>query len=339
MKVLLTGGAGYIGSHTYAALIEHGHEAIILDNFSNSKRDVVERLGTLFQLQPEVVDADIREHTAVLAALKEYQPDAVLHFAGVKAVGESGVDPLKYYSNNVCGTQTLLQAMGEADIRNIVFSSSATVYGDPQTLPLTESHPLRTTNTYGATKLVVENMLKALHGADDRWSIAILRYFNPVGAHISGDIGEDPRGLPNNLMPFITQVAIGRLPELKIYGNGYGTPDGTGVRDYIHVCDLARGHAAALSLMNGKNCTEMNLGTGTGYSVLEMVKTFEKVNSTKIPYSFVEERPGDVAAFWADATLAKTILGWSAERQLEEMCADAWRWQVKNPHGYSKDIE
>ena len=339
MKVLLTGGAGYIGSHTYVTLKERGHEPVILDNFCNSNRAVIDRLTRLFQDAPAVVDADIRDLDALASTLEEHRPNAVIHFAGAKAVGESSTDPLKYYSNNVNGSQTLLQAMNAAEIRNIVFSSSATVYGVPEQLPLTESHPLKTTNTYGATKLIVEDMLRSLHGADQRWSIAILRYFNPVGAHASGMIGEDPNGIPDNLMPFITQVAVGRLPELKVFGDSYDTMDGTGVRDYIHVCDLAEGHEAALSLMNGNECTEINLGTGTGYSVLDMIKTFEEVSEVTIPYSIAEKRTGDVAANWADASRAKTILGWSAQRGLKEMCADCWRWQSQNPKGYAGNEE
>ncbi|MDD9909262.1 MAG: UDP-glucose 4-epimerase GalE [Ahrensia sp.] len=336
MKVLLTGGAGYIGSHTYVALKEHGHEIVILDNFSNANRLVLDRLAQLFQEKVEHVEADIRDRSTLDDVFEAHKPDAVIHFAGAKAVGESATDPLKYYSNNVSGSQTLLEAMDAAEIRNIVFSSSATVYGVPQALPLTEDHPLSSTNTYGATKLIVEDMLRALHGADPRWSVAILRYFNPVGAHPSGEIGEDPGGIPNNLMPYITQVAVGRLAQLKVYGDDYDTSDGTGVRDYIHVSDLAQGHVAALKLMNTGTCTPINLGTGTGYSVLDMIKTFERVNEVSVPYSIAERRPGDVAANWADAQRAKELLGWQAQLGIEAMCADGWRWQSRNPKGYDQ---
>lgn len=334
LRVLLTGGAGYIGSHTYIALKEAGHEPLILDNFDNASPVVVTRLGEMFQQPPIVIEADIRDGSALTACFEAHQPDAVIHFAGAKAVGESVANPLKYYDNNVHGSQVLLSAMADAGIKKIVFSSSATVYGVPQHLPLTEDHPLATTNPYGHTKWVVEEMLRALQGSDPAWSIAILRYFNPVGAHASGRIGEDPKGIPNNLMPYIAQVAVGRRPHLNVFGNDYNTPDGTGVRDYIHVADLAAGHVAALTLLDTPQCQAINLGTGKGYSVLEVVDAFARASGREVRYVIEPRRAGDVAACYADARLAEERLGWRAMRGLDEMCADCWRWQSQNPDGF-----
>lgn len=334
LRVLLTGGAGYIGSHTYIALKEAGHEPLIFDSFVNASRIVIARLGALFQQAPTVIEADIRDNAALAACFDTHKPDAVIHFAGAKAVGESVENPLKYYDNNVHGSQVLLSAMGDAGIKKIVFSSSATVYGVPQKLPLTEDHPLSSTNPYGHTKLVVEDMLRALYGADPAWSISILRYFNPVGAHSSGHIGEDPKGIPNNLMPYIAQVAVGRRPHLNVFGNDYETPDGTGVRDYIHVADLAAGHLAALNLLSAPQCQAINLGTGQGYSVLELADAFAGASGRDIPRVIQPRRSGDVAACYADPRLAKDLLGWQAMRGLDEMCMDSWRWQSQNPNGF-----
>ncbi len=334
-NILVTGGAGYIGSHTYVELKEAGYTPVILDNFSNASRGVIDRLNTLFQDKPLVVDGDIRDTSIVEKALVEYQCDAVIHFAGFKAVGESMAKPLKYFEVNVGGSERLLSAMKNVGLKKIIFSSSATVYGDPQELPIPEAHPLSSASVYGQTKLMVEEMLRAVYAADREWSICILRYFNPVGAHLSGLIGEDPTGIPNNLMPFISQTAVGRRDKLSVFGNDYDTPDGTGVRDYIHVVDLAKGHVAALDLMATPHCTPINLGTGNGISVIEMIEAFEAASGKTVPYEIVERRPGDVAACYADATRARELMSWKAERTVNDMCTDTWRWQSQNPEGYS----
>jgi len=334
MKILVAGGAGYIGSHTYLALREAGHRPVVFDNFSNASPRVLSRLGQLFQETVTCVEGDIRDVTALEKTITKHGCEAVIHFAGYKAVGESMAEPLKYYAVNVGGTERLLTAMTNTGVKKLIFSSSATVYGDPQQLPIPEDHPLSTASVYGHTKLVVENMLRALYEADPQWAITILRYFNPVGAHPSGLIGEDPSDIPNNLMPYISQVAVGRRPHLTVFGDDYRTPDGTGVRDYIHVCDLAEGHVAALQLLDEPQCTAVNLGTGQGYSVLDMVRAFEAASGRPIPYRIDERRAGDIATCYADPSRAKTLMGWTAERDLADICADAWRWQSRNPMGY-----
>ncbi|MEO1745868.1 MAG: UDP-glucose 4-epimerase GalE [Pseudomonadota bacterium] len=334
MRVLLTGGAGYIGSHTWIALREAGHDPVIYDNFDNSSPEVLNRLGTLFQSKPALVQGDIRDAKHVEKTIRKHKCHAVIHFAGLKAVGESMDKPLRYFDFNVSGTERLLTGMSEAGCRNMIFSSSATVYGTPQHLPIAEDHPLSAASVYGQTKLIIEEMLRSLHAADPAWSITILRYFNPVGAHASGMIGEDPSGKPNNLMPFISQVAVGRRDKLSIFGADYDTPDGTGVRDYIHVSDLAAGHVAALKLLNQPQCTAINLGTGRGYSVLEMVRAFEEASGRRVPYEITDRRSGDIASCYADASLANELLGWEAKLDLADMCADTWRWQSSNPYGF-----
>lgn len=335
MRILVTGGAGYIGAHTCVELLGAGHEVVILDNFHNSHPAAVERIGKIAGKVPALVKADVRDREAVEKALREHACGSVIHFAGWKAVGESAAKPLEYYDNNVVGTLRLLEAMKATGCKTIVFSSSATVYGVPQKLPYTEDHPLAPYNPYGRTKRFVEDMLRDLKAAEADWRIALLRYFNPVGAHESGLIGEDPNGIPNNLMPYIAQVAVGRRAELPVFGNDYPTPDGTGVRDYIHVMDLAGGHVAALNHIQGKpDLLTVNLGTGKGVSVLEMVKAFEKASGKQIPVRMMPRRAGDLAAYWADTGLASSLLGWVAKRSLEEICADTWRWQSQNPDGY-----
>lgn len=334
MRILLTGGAGYIGSHTYVALIENGHTPVILDSFLNSSPHVIDRLEMMFQRRPEVIEGDIRDRATLDAVFSERSIDAVIHFAGLKAVGESMAQPLRYFEFNVGGSERLLSAMTNAGCKKIVFSSSATVYGDPQHLPIDEHHRLATASVYGQTKLIVEDMLGATQRADPDWSVAILRYFNPVGAHPSGLIGEDPQDIPNNLMPYVSQVAVGRRPRLAVFGNDYDTPDGTGVRDYIHVCDLAEGHVAALKILEQPGCVPINLGTGHGYSVLDLIAAFERASGREIPYDVVDRRPGDVASCYADPRRAHELLDWRAQRDLEEMCADAWRWQSTNRDGY-----
>ena len=335
MNILLTGGAGYIGSHTYVALVEAGYAPIILDNFSNSHRAVLQRLEAITQ-RPVVCEAgDVLNTAWVEDVLRRHAIAGVIHFAGDKAVGESVAKPLKYYRNNLGGAVSLMQAMEAAGCAALVFSSSATVYGDPATVPIREDFPRSHTNPYGHTKLVIEDMLSAQCVAQPSWRVAVLRYFNPVGAHPSGLIGEDPQGTPNNLMPYIARVALGRLPHLQVFGSDYPTPDGTGVRDYIHVCDLADGHVAALKALidEGRSLT-LNLGTGAGYSVLDVVRAFEAASGRPVPYQLAQRRPGDVAQCYADPGLAQQRLGWRAKRSLGEMCADAWRWQSRNPNGY-----
>lgn len=336
--ILVTGGAGYIGSHTVVALLQAGHELVIFDNLSNSSIRVLERIERIAGVRPAFVEGDIRDAGAMAAVFKAWPITAVIHFAGLKSVGESVAQPMRYYDNNLVGTLRLCEAMAEAGVRNLVFSSSATVYGDPHAVPIREDFPLQATNPYGRTKLQIEEMLRDFAASDPAWRIALLRYFNPVGAHASGLIGEDPRGIPNNLMPFVTQVAIGRRPELSVFGNDYPTPDGTGVRDYIHVVDLARGHLAALTALEvAAGVQTVNLGTGRGYSVLEVIAAFEKASGRRVPYRIVPRRPGDVAACYADPAFAQAQLGWTAEFDLDAMCRDAWRWQEANPEGYPAD--
>lgn len=335
MRILVTGGAGYIGAHTCVELIRAGHDVVILDNFHNSHPAAVERIGKISGKPPALVEADVRDCAAVEQALREHACEAVIHFAGWKAVGESAERPLEYYDNNVVGTLRLLEAMRATGCRTIVFSSSATVYGVPQKLPYTEDHPLAPYNPYGRTKRMVEDILRDLKAAEPDWRVALLRYFNPVGAHESGLIGEDPNGTPNNLMPYIAQVAVGRRAELPVFGNDYATADGTGVRDYIHVMDLANGHVAALNhICNHLDLLTVNLGTGNGVSVLDMVKAFEKASGRSIPLRMMPRRAGDLAAYWADTALAESLLRWTARRTLEDICADTWRWQSLNPKGY-----
>ena len=335
--ILVTGGAGYIGSHTCVELLRAGHNITVFDNFCNSHPESLERVQRITGKRFRFIRDDIRDRGALVTALRESGAQSVIHFAGLKAVGESVQQPLSYYDNNVVGSMRLLEAMGICGVKTLVFSSSATVYGDPQRLPLTEDHPLSATNPYGQTKLTVEQMLRDLQRSDTSWRIGILRYFNPVGAHESGLIGEDPQGTPNNLMPFVAQVAVGLRPHLNVFGNDYPTPDGTGVRDYIHVVDLALGHLKALEALRRSpaECLTVNLGTGTGYSVREIVRAFEEASGKRVAYTVAPRRPGDVAACYADPSKAATLLGWRAERNLADMCADAWRWQSLNPHGYN----
>ena len=333
--ILLTGAAGYIASHTWLALQSAGFEVVGLDDFSNSSPEVLNRLRELGGKPVQFERASVTDATALAALFTRYQIDAVVHFAAFKAVGESTTKPLAYYANNIGGLVALCQAMQAAHCRRIVFSSSATVYGDPERLPITEDAPLSATNPYGQTKLMGETILRDLGAADPQWQTACLRYFNPVGAHESGRIGEDPRGTPNNLMPYVAQVAIGRRPVLSVYGNDYPTPDGTGVRDYIHVSDLAEGHVAALRrLLDAPGSFTVNLGTGRGHSVLEVVRAYAEASGREVPYQVVPRRPGDVAACYADPTLARQLLGWSTRHDLARMCADSWRWQLHNPQGF-----
>ncbi|RJF98358.1 UDP-glucose 4-epimerase GalE [Noviherbaspirillum saxi] len=333
--ILVTGAAGYIGSHTCVELLTAGYSVVALDNLCNSSQESLKRVEKITGHLIPFYEADIRDRLALNALLKTHRIDAAIHFAGLKAVGESVSEPLSYFENNVGGTVTLLEALGDAGVRNFLFSSSATVYGDPESVPITEEARLSTTNPYGRSKLMVEQMLQDLGKSDPSWAIGVLRYFNPAGAHPSGLIGEDPRGIPNNLMPFIAQVAVGRREKLAVFGNDYPTLDGTGVRDYIHVVDLALGHLAALREMfrSGKSFT-LNLGTGRGYSVLEMVRAFEKASGRRVPYEIVERRPGDIASCYADPAGAWNVLDWRAKKGLAEMCADHWRWQSTNPDGF-----
>ena len=331
MKLLLTGGTGYIGSHTAVVLSQAGHEVVLLDNFSNSKQAVLGRLETILGHALPFVQADVRDTAKVTQALQTHGIQAVVHFAGLKAVGESVAQPLNYFANNVQGTLSLLQAMQAAQVHQLVFSSSATVYGEPQYLPLDEQHPTSATNPYGRTKLHIEEMLHDLSASNPAWRIACLRYFNPVGAHDSGLIGEDPNGIPNNLMPFVAQVAAGLRPAVQVFGNDYDTPDGTGMRDYIHVMDLAQGHLAALHFLQAQTGWHaINLGTGQGHSVLEMVKAFEAASGKPVAYNIVPRRPGDVASCYAKVDKAQTWLNWQASRGLPQMCEDAWRAQQRN---------
>ncbi len=336
MKVLLTGGAGYIGSHTAVECLAAGHAVVVFDNLSNSSVKSLDRVAQIAGKQVDFVQGDIRDRAALRALFARHAIDAVVHFAGLKAVGESVDKPLLYYDNNIAGSIALFEVMAESGVKSVVFSSSATVYGDPATVPITENFPLSATNPYGRSKLFIEQMLRDIALADESWNIALLRYFNPVGAHESGLIGEDPRGIPNNLMPYVAQVAVGRRPHLNVFGGDYPTPDGTGVRDYIHVVDLARGHVAALNKLQVLGGVRAwNLGTGRGVSVLDMVRAFEAASGKKVPYAIVDRRPGDVAQCWADPARAAHDLGWRAVYDLPRMCADAWRWQSGNPDGYA----
>lgn len=334
-NILITGGAGYIGSHTCVELLNQNYKITVIDNLSNSKYAAIERVKKITKKNICFEKIDIRDFDSLNRLLNGEKFDLVIHFAGLKAVGESVEKPLEYYENNVSGTITLLKAMQKNNLKNIVFSSSATVYGNPQYIPVDEKHPLMAVNPYGSTKLTIEYILKDQFRGYPDWNIVILRYFNPVGAHESGLIGEDPQGLPNNLMPYISQVAVERLPYLRIYGNDYPTKDGTGIRDYIHVMDLAAGHVAACKyITNNKGCFIFNLGTGRGYSVLEIVAAFEKASGRKIPYQIVERRPGDVPIIYANVEKAARVLGWRAQRDIDAMCRDTWRWQSQNPQGY-----
>jgi len=333
--VLLTGATGYIASHTWLALLAAGHRVIGVDDFSNSSPRVLDRLAELAGTPPRFERLNVCDEAALDALFARERIDATVHFAAFKAVGESTTNPLAYYRNNLGGLVAVCEAMQRHGVRRFVFSSSATVYGDPETLPITESAPLSATNPYGQTKLIGEQIINDLAHSDAAWQNAILRYFNPVGAHESGRIGEDPRGMPNNLMPYVAQVAIGRRPRLSVFGNDYPTPDGTGVRDYIHVVDLAEGHVAALErLLAEPGSFTVNLGTGRGASVLEVVRAYEAASGRPVPYRIEPRRAGDVAACWADATLARQLLGWQARLDLNRMCADSWRWQQQNPRGF-----
>ena len=335
-KILVTGGAGYIGTHTCVELLESGYEVVVLDNLCNSSPVALERVQQITGKNLTFIEADIRDRNALDHVFDQHNIDAVIHFAGLKAVGESVEKPLDYYANNVVGSISLLEVMAKKLVKNIVFSSSATVYGEPASLPIREDFPLTATNPYGCSKLIIEDVLRDLHKADSEWNIAILRYFNPVGAHKSGMIGEDPKGIPSNLMPYIAQVAVGKLEELSVFGNNYPTSDGTGVRDYIHVVDLSRGHIRALKkLTQTPGCVTYNLGTGTGYSVLEMIRTFEVASNRTISFRIAPRRSGDIAVCYADPSLANQELGWKAQYGLDRMCDDAWRWQINNQDGFS----
>lgn len=338
MKILVTGGAGYIGSHTCIQLLDAGHEIVVVDNFYNSKYEAVRRIQELAKKEFPFYEADVCDKEAVEKIFSENKIDAVIHFAGLKAVGESVRIPLRYYDNNLTSTLVLLNTMKKFGVNNFVFSSSATVYGNPASVPITEDFPLSTTNPYGTTKLMIEMILKDIAKADPDFNPIILRYFNPVGAHASGRIGEDPNGIPNNLVPYITQVAIGKLDHLNVFGGDYPTPDGTGVRDYIHVEDLAAGHVAALKKFEEPHCglKIYNLGTGHGYSVLQIVEAFRKATGKEIPYVITERRAGDIPECYADPSKAKAELGWEAKKTLEDMAADSWRWQKQNPNGYGE---
>jgi len=333
--VLVTGGAGYIGSHTTVLLLEAGYEVVIFDNFSNSSRESIRRVERLVDKEIAVIEGDIRNEDDLQKVFDTYSIDSVIHFAGLKAVGESVEEPLKYYDNNINGTRVLCEVMAKNGCKSIVFSSSATVYGDPHSVPIREDFPLFATNPYGRTKLFVEGMLNDLYISDKEWKIVLLRYFNPVGAHISGTIGEDPNGIPNNLMPFIAQTAVGKRECLSVFGDDYDTPDGTGVRDYIHVVDLADAHVKALDNIGSfDEVMSINIGTGNGYSVLDMVKAFEKASGKKVAYKIASRRAGDIASCYADPSYAKKILAWEATHSIKDMCEDTWRWQSNNPNGY-----
>ena len=336
--ILVTGGTGYIGSHTVVELLESGYEVIIVDNLCNSSREVLLRIEELSGVRPAFYEADIRDRRALDTIFEENDIGSVIHFAGLKAVGESVQKPVEYYDNNIGGTLNLIQVMREHNVRNIVFSSSATVYGNPAFVPITEDCPKGTcTNPYGWTKSMLEQILTDLQHANPEWNVILLRYFNPIGAHKSGRIGENPNGIPNNLMPYITQVAVGKLDHLNIFGNDYNTPDGTGVRDYIHVVDLARGHVKAIEKLATKpGCRIYNLGTGVGYSVLDIVHAFEKTTGVRIPYYFAPRRSGDIDTCYSDASRARAELGWTAEFGIDDMCSDAWNWQKNNPNGYEQ---
>jgi UDP-glucose 4-epimerase len=335
MRILVTGGAGYIGSHTCVELLVAGYEVVVVDNLINSKEESLRRVQELAGKPLKFHKVNLLDREALEAVFSHSPVDAVIHFAGLKAVGESVAIPLSYYYNNITGTLTLCETMKKFEVKDLVFSSSATVYGDPHAVPITEDFPLGATNPYGRTKWMIEEILRDLQHADKSWDIALLRYFNPVGAHVSGQIGEDPNDIPNNLMPYIAQVAVGKLPELQVFGNNYPTQDGTGVRDYIHVVDLALGHLKALDkLRSSPGLVTYNLGTGQGYSVLEVLAAFEKAARRSIPYKIVNRRPGDIATCYANVSKAKKELGWVADLGIKEMCADSWRWQSQNPDGY-----
>ncbi|MCA9732078.1 UDP-glucose 4-epimerase GalE [candidate division KSB1 bacterium] len=335
MQILITGGAGYIGSHTCLELLNLGHEVIVMDNLSNSKYESLKRVQELTGKKLTFYETDLNDSEGVEKIFITHTIEAVIHFAGLKAVGESVALPLKYYENNVTGTVNLCKIMEKNGVKNLIFSSSATVYGDPHKVPILEDFPLSATNPYGRSKLMIEEILRDLAVSDASWNIVLLRYFNPVGAHESGRIGEDPNGIPNNLMPFIAQVATGRLPQLSVFGNDYPTPDGTGVRDYIHVVDLALGHACALQkFIEEPAVRTYNLGTGRGYSVLEMVEAFKKASGRAVPYKIATRRPGDIAECYADPSKARDELNWQAEKGIQEMCDDVWRWQSQNPNGF-----
>lgn len=337
MAVLVTGGMGYIGSHTTVELLKKGYEVIIVDNLSNSKELVKDRIKAITGIEPKFYKYDVLNKEDMDKVFSENNIDSVIHFAGFKAVGESVAKPLEYYHNNLTSTFVLLELMRKYGVKNFVFSSSATVYGDAKIIPITEDCPLSATNPYGRTKLMLEEILRDIYSSDNSWNIALLRYFNPVGAHESGTIGEDPCGIPNNLMPFITKVAIGELKELSVFGDDYNTPDGTGVRDYIHVVDLAKGHLKALEkLKTNSGLVTYNLGTGKGYSVLDIVKAFSEASEREIPYKITARRPGDIATCYSDPRKANEELGWKAEKGIEEMCEDSWRWQSQNPKGYEE---
>lgn len=337
MSILVTGGAGYIGSHACVELLNAGLEVVVIDNLSNSNKEALKRVEEITGKSIEFYKEDLLDREALEEIFKKEKIDAVMHFAGLKAVGESVSQPIRYYHNNISGTLVLCEVMSKYGVKNLVFSSSATVYGNPHTVPINEDFPLSATNPYGRTKLMIEEILRDLYISDNNWNIAILRYFNPIGAHSSGKIGENPKGIPNNLVPYITQVAIGKLEKLNVYGDNYSTADGTGVRDYIHVVDLVLGHLKALEkLKSNPGVVTYNLGTGTGYTVLEVVKAFAKTSGREIPYKIVDRRPGDVAACYADSSKAKAQLGWSAKKGLEEMCKDSWNWQSCNPNGYEE---
>lgn len=337
MKVLVTGGAGYIGSHTVVDLLDNDFEVVVVDNLCNSKPAVVERVKKISEKDFKFYQNDVCDENAIDEIFDKEKPDAVIHFAGLKAVGESCHKPLEYYRNNLISTLNLLKVMKKHGCRNFVFSSSATVYGQPKSVPIKEDFPLSTTNPYGSTKLMIEDMLRDIYKADKTWNIAILRYFNPIGAHKSGLIGEDPKGIPNNLMPYISQVAVGKLEKLHVFGNDYNTADGTGVRDYIHVVDLAVGHVKAIEwALANKGCEAFNLGTGNGTSVLQLKDAFQKASGIEIPYVIDPRRPGDPDEVYANADKAKNVLGWTAKYGIDEMCEDTWRWQKNNPNGYEK---
>ncbi|MDB2106227.1 UDP-glucose 4-epimerase GalE [Clostridium paraputrificum] len=336
MSILVTGGAGYIGSHTSIELLQAGYDIVIVDNFCNSKPESLNRIEELTGKKPKFYEVDILDREGLNKVFEENNIEAVIHFAGLKAVGESVEKPIEYYENNISGTLVLCDVMRKHNVKKIVFSSSATVYGMNNKVPFSEDMPTASaTNPYGSTKLFIEQILSDIYVSDNEWSVALLRYFNPIGAHESGRIGEDPNGIPNNLMPYITQVAVGKRKELSVFGNDYDTHDGTGVRDYIHVVDLAKGHLKAVGKVLSSNGVEAyNLGTGIGYSVLDVVNSFEKASGQKVPYKIVERRAGDIATCYADATKALRELGWKAEKNLDDMCRDSWRWQKNNPNGY-----